>query len=364
MHDKNIINTALDYTRNAIGKRIGELIAEKRKVEGAYQPLYDMLSDYPFREGKGLRPTLCISAARGAGGFGHAALISAAALELYHNAFLIHDDIEDGSEMRRKKETLHELIGIPRAVNTGDATNVLAVSLLLENLKEIGVAKTLHVLHEIEQMARHSVEGQSMELDWVAQQVYNLDDEDYFKMCTKKTCWYTFISPCRIGYIIGASHRDERDMQNDLDELSRFGMLIGIAFQIQDDLLNLVGSVEKYGKEIAGDLYEGKRTIMLNHVIKQAGANGKKIIKILNKKREDKTAADIDFIMDEMHKHGSIVYGKKLSAELALKAKNMLDTIGIFKKETPIQPGEVWDEPMVDRRFIEELVNYVIERDL
>ena len=55
MHDKNIINTALDYTRNAIGKRIGELIAEKRKVEGAYQPLYDMLSDYPFREGKGLR---------------------------------------------------------------------------------------------------------------------------------------------------------------------------------------------------------------------------------------------------------------------------------------------------------------------
>jgi geranylgeranyl diphosphate synthase type II len=153
-------------------------------------------------------------------------------------------------------------------------------------------------------------------------------------------------------------------MQNDLNELSRFGMLIGIAFQIQDDLLNLVGSVEKYGKEIAGDLYEGKRTIMLNHVIKQAGANGKKIIKILNKKREDKTAADIDFIMDEMHKHGSIEYGKKLSAELALKAKNMLDTIGIFKKETPIQPGEVWDEPMVDRRFIEELVNYVIERDL
>jgi len=364
MYDKNVINKALDYTRNAIGERINELIEEKRKVDGAYQPLYDVLSDYPFREGKGLRPTLCISAARGVGGFGHSALISAAALELYHNAFLIHDDIEDGSELRRKKDTLHELIGIPRAVNTGDATNVLAVSLLLENLKEIGVAKTLHVLHEIEQMARQSVEGQAMELDWVSNREYDLGDEDYFKMCTKKTCWYTFISPCRIGYIIGASHTDEIDMMKELDLITRFGMYIGIAFQIQDDLLNLVGSVEKYGKEIGGDLFEGKRTIMLNHLLKHSKGNRDKIIKILTKNRDRKRQEEIDFILSEMHQCGSIDYGQRLSSELALKAKGVLGQIRAFNKEAPIKPGEDWKEPVVDLRFIKELVNFVIERDI
>jgi geranylgeranyl diphosphate synthase, type II len=364
MHDKNIINRALDYTRDAVGIKLAEVIDKKRNLEGAYKPLYDVMSDYPAREGKGLRPTLCISAARGAGGFGHSALVSAAAIELFHNGALIKDDIADESKKRRKKETLHELIGVPCAVNTGDATNVLAISLLLENLPEIGVAKTLHVLHEIEQMARQSVEGQSMELDWIAKHVYNLNDEDYFRMCAKKTCWYTFITPCRVGYIIGASHKDEIDMLEELNALTRFGMFLGIAFQIQDDLLNLLASFDKYGKETAGDLYEGKRTIMLNHLIKHSGKNRKQIISILDKKRDEKTAEEVEFLMQEMIRCGSIAYGQALSSKLALKARKLLNSLKIFRDETPIQPGEAWEEPMVDLRFIRELVNYVIERDL
>lgn len=364
MYNKSIINDALDYTRKAVGEKIAQLIEQKKSVEGAYKPLYEMLSDYPFRKGKGLRPTLCISVARGINGMGHAALVSSTALELYHNAFLIHDDIEDGSENRRGKETLHQLIGVPRAVNIGDATNVLAVSLLLENLNEIGVAKALQIIHEIEQMARQSVEGQAMELDWIANNEFDLTDRDYFVMCTKKTCWYTFISPCRIGYIVGAEFWKDMDITLHLEQLTRFGMYLGIAFQIQDDLLNLIGSEQKYGKEIAGDIYEGKRTIMLNHLIRNAGKNKTKIKNIIKLLRTEKTEKDVNFILSEMHRCGSIKYGQALALKTAQKASALLEEMTFFKDQSPIQVDEQWESDRVDYRFVREIVNYVIERDL
>ena len=364
MYNKDIINKALDYTRKVVSNKIYELIDQKKTIDGAYQPLYDHLSDYPFRKGKGLRPTLCVSVARGVGGMGHSALVSSAALELYHNAFLIHDDVEDGSENRRGKETLHQLLGIPRAVNIGDATNVLAVSMLLENLDEIGVARTLQIIYEIEQMARQSVEGQSMELDWVANQRFDLGDEDYFRMCTKKTCWYTFITPCRIGYIVGSSFWNDTDIKERLEQLTNFGMYLGIGFQIQDDLLNLVGSEKKYGKEIGGDIYEGKRTIMLNHLIKYAGANRDKIVEIIKKPRSSKSKKDVDFVLHEMKVCGSIEYGQELALKMTKKAQELLHQMSFLKKKSSLQPGEQWNCAEVDFRFINEIVNYVIERDL
>jgi len=364
MYDRMLINEALDYTRNAIMGNIESIIARKRKNNGAYQPLYDLLSEYPFRKGKALRPTLCISVTRAAGGMAQAALISSTALELYHNAFLIHDDIEDGSEHRRGKDTLHRMVGVPRAVNIGDATNVLAVSLLLDNLENIGVAKTLQVIREIENMALQSVEGQSMELDWVADNIFDLTDEDYFRMCNKKTCWYTFITPCRIGYIVGLPYWQESELTANLATLTEFGMYLGIAFQIQDDILNLIGEEEKYGKEISGDLYEGKRTIMLNHVIAQAGSEAKRIKEIIGRPREQKKQDDIEYVLDQMHQYGSIKYGKNLANRCALKAAALLDSMDFLQPATNVHPGESWKSEVADFRFLRQLVNYVIERDL
>jgi geranylgeranyl diphosphate synthase type II len=364
MYNKDIINDALDYTRDAVTQKIRETITQKKNITGAYQPLYELLADYPFRKGKTLRPALCISVARAAGGLGHSALVSSTALELYHNAFLIHDDIEDGSENRRGKQTLHKLIGVPRAVNIGDATNVLAVSLLLENLNTVGVAKTLHIIHEIENMARQSVEGQSMELDWVAANTFGLTDKDYVTMCTKKTCWYTFIAPCRIGYIAGNYLWKEEDIVEHLGKLTEFGMMLGIAFQIQDDLLNLLGKEDQYGKEIGGDIFEGKRTIMLNHVLSHAGKARKKMHDILKLARRHKKQSEVDFILNEMHKRGSLTYGQLLAQQYAAKAKTLLDGMTFLEPSSGIKPGEIWGSEVVDYRFLRELVNYVIERNL
>jgi geranylgeranyl diphosphate synthase type II len=364
MLNETLINTALDYTRTAVTNKIEELITKKRNVKGAYKELYDLMKDYPFRKGKALRPALCISIARAVGGMGQWALLTGAALEMYHNAFLIHDDVEDESESRRGKETLHQKIGIPRAINTGDATNVLALSFLLENLDTVGVTKALHVMHEIENMARQSVEGQSMELDWIANQKFDLGDNHYFRMCVKKTCWYTFITPCRLGYITGIPAWKENDALSHLSQLTEFGMNLGIAFQIQDDLLNLVGNEKKYGKEICGDLYEGKRTIMLNHVLAHAGKTKSAIREIIQKPRNKKTRKEVEFVLKEMERCGSILYGKNLAKKFCGKAIKQLDAMEFLAVETPIAKEENWHCEVVDRRFIKELVNYVIERNI
>lgn len=364
MYDKKIINEAVHESRLAVVKKIQEFVETKSQTSGAYEPLYNLLTDYPFRVGKMLRPTMCISVARAVGGMGHDALTSAAALELYHNAFLIHDDIEDGSESRRGKGTLHQMIGIPRAINVGDATNVLAVGLLLENLSVIGVSKALNVLHEIEFMAQQSVEGQAMELDWVATNASNLTDQDYFKMCVKKTCWYSFITPCRIGLIVGYPSGSQQELVKHLAGITRFGMILGIAFQIQDDLLNLQGQLEAYGKEIGGDIYEGKRTLMLNHVLAHSGEASGKIKEILALPREKKTPDQLAFIMDKMHSCGSIEHGWKVARSLANKAAEIFESLDFIQSETPLRPEEKWECPVHDSRFLKQLINYVIYRNV
>ena len=362
-YDNKIINDAVEQSRIAVGQKIKEFVETKNNISGSYKPLYELLTDYPFRIGKMLRPTMCISVARAVGGMGQDALTSAAALELYHNAFLIHDDIEDGSESRRGKGTLHQMIGIPRAINVGDATNVLAVGLLLENLSASGVGKALNVLHEIEFMAQQSVEGQAMELDWVATNASNLTDQDYFKMCVKKTCWYTFITPCRIGVIVGHPSANSQDLVRQLAGVTRFGMILGIAFQIQDDLLNLQGEIETYGKEIGGDIYEGKRTLMLNHVLANSG-KASEILEILALPREQKTPEQLAFIIEEMQRCSSIEHGANVARSLAKKAEEMFNSIDFFRPSTPLRPEEQWVCPVHDRRFIKELINYVIYRNV
>ena len=112
-------------------------------------------------------------------------------------------------------------------------------------------------------MMQESLEGQAMELGWVRDNRCDVTDDDYLRMVLKKTCWYSFIHPCRIGALIAT--RDGVD----LDRFNRFGCFLGTAFQIQDDLLNLTGDERRYGKEIGGDLLEGKRTLMLIHLLRQ-----------------------------------------------------------------------------------------------
>ena len=109
-----------------------------------------------------------------------------------------------------------------------------------------------------------SVEGQAWELGWRADHVYDLDAADYLRMITKKTAWYTAIFPCRAGALIGTKQELDRD------QFVQFGYFLGATFQIQDDILNVAGRREIYSKDFAGDIVEGKRTLMLIHLFRNA----------------------------------------------------------------------------------------------
>lgn len=314
---------------------------------GPRRHLYDLVSSYPKRGGKGLRPGLCIGTCRAFGGSTVLALNSAIAIELFHNAFLVHDDVEDGSEYRRGLPTLHAEHGLAIAVNVGDAMNVLSIRPLMHNLSLLGPELTWRVFSEVEHMVRQSVEGQAMELGWVRDNQCDLSEEDYLRMTLKKTCWYTAIHPCRIGALIATSGAC------DLDAFNRFGFYMGAAFQIQDDLLNLTGDRAKYGKEIGGDIWEGKRTLMLIHLLNQANPEEKKrLVSFLGTPRNHRSARDVRWVYSLMENYGCFEHARSAARQLAEAA---LGEFQLAYKDAIAGP---------DKEFLQSVVLYMIERDL
>jgi len=293
-----------------------------------------------------LRPALCMATCQAHSGRLDAALNSAAALELAHNAFLVHDDVEDGSEVRRGLPTLHSEHGTAIAINVGDAMNALSLTPLMLNQTVLGPELTWLVFIEFEHMVRQSVEGQAIELGWVRDNVTDLTDVDYLRMTLKKTCWYTCIHPCRIGALIGQGS-DER-----LDRFNHFGYYMGAAFQIQDDLLNVAGAI-RYGKEYAGDIFEGKRTLMLIHLMNNADPLEKARLKeFLALPRSDRGAADVAWVLERMVDHGSIMYGRSCSRGLAGGA------LTAFEQAYASAPDSE------HKRLVRDIITYMIERDV
>ena len=309
--------------------------------------LYDPLTSYLSRTGKGIRPALCMATCRAFGGDDSDALVSAAAIEMLHNAFLVHDDIEDESELRRGLPTMHAEHGMPIALNAGDMLTALSVRLLRENLPALGPTLTGRVYDEFEHMMQESLEGQAMELGWVRDNSCDITDEDYLRMVLKKTCWYSFIHPCRIGALIGT--RDGVDP----DRFNRFGSYLGSAFQIQDDLLNLTGDEQRYGKEIGGDLLEGKRTLMLIHLLRQLDTRETaRVTGYLGQPRTARSMRDTRWILDLMRSRGSLDHARKATKQLAGAA--------LYEFTQAFQGVPESDE----KKFLNQVISYMVSRDV
>jgi len=306
--------------------------------------LYDLLADYPERGGKMMRSTLCIATARAFGATLEDALGSAVAIELLHNALLIHDDIEDESQERRGRPTLHVLHGIPLAINAGDTLSLLSLRPLTDNVSRMGPRLAVKILEDTQRMAWESAEGQAMELGWRRDNCNDLSDADYLTMVLKKTCWLAIIYPCRVGALIGMRGRIN------LEPFIRFGFFLGAAFQIQDDLLNLVAD-RRYGKELQGDIWEGKRTLMLNHVYREATAKEKRrITEILGLTRDQRSGEQIEWVCGLMDNYGSMEYARRIAQGLAGAALH--EYAGIFDALPDSR----------DKQFIRGLATWVFER--
>src|ERR1700675_3439077 len=152
-------STLVPALLNEYGAMTRAALRDYLPVREPRRHLYDLVADYPLRGGKMMRSSLCIAAACAFGARPQDALDVAVSIELLHNALLIHDDIEDGSEQRRGRPTLHVEHGLPLALNAGDTLTLVSLRPLLENHRRFGADLAMKLVHETERMALTSAEG-------------------------------------------------------------------------------------------------------------------------------------------------------------------------------------------------------------
>lgn len=209
--------------------------------------------------GKRLRPMLCLLACAEVGGEPAQALAAGAGIELLHNFSLIHDDIEDGDEMRRHRPTVWKVWGVPQAVNAGDAMFTLAYA-SLQRLTRRGVSAetTLQALQRFTQTCLALTEGQHLDMGF--EQRTDVTVAEYMRMIQGKTAALVGASVA-IGALIGGASPAQADA------LQAFGSAIGLAFQIQDDILGIWGDPAVTGKAAGNDILRRKKSLPMLHAL-------------------------------------------------------------------------------------------------
>ncbi|WP_420596087.1 polyprenyl synthetase family protein [Deinococcus sp.] len=270
------------------------------------QHFYSLLRDYPARGGKGLRSELLLLSARAHGvaeqsSQWQSALWLGAAIELFQNWVLIHDDIADDSEERRGQPALHRLHGLPLALNAGDALHAY----MWAAVERAGVPGAMG---EFLEMIHRTAEGQHLDLTWVASGEWQLSETDYLEMVRLKTAYYTVIVPLRLGALAAGT------VPSPL--FTPAGEALGAAFQIRDDVLNLLADAGGYGKEIGGDLLEGKRTLITLHWLSGAPPEQQRLfLHEMARPRGEKDPQMIARILDWLRESGSIDYAQRFADE-------------------------------------------------
>jgi geranylgeranyl diphosphate synthase type II len=287
--------------REAIQRRVLEALPHPEAASRPELAEYArLLRDYPERGGKMLRGTLLCYTGLAYGAGLERLLPVAAALELFQNWALIHDDIEDASDERRGKPALHRLYGLPLALNAGDALHARMWAMLIE------AEAPREVLREFVRLVELTAQGQHLEMSWVERQRFDLTEADYLEMCGQKAAYYTAVAPLRLGALAAGAEPPAL--------FEQAGMKLGLGFQITDDVLNLVGEREKYGKEIAGDLWEGKRTLILLRFLRQAEPPERaRAEALLRLPRERKPASEVEWLHRRLLESGAVAYAQKVA---------------------------------------------------
>ena len=234
-----------------------------KEPRGLYEPIeYTLASG-----GKRLRPHLAIIAAEAVinGGLINSmddVLPAALALEVFHNFTLVHDDVMDRAEVRRGQETVHRKWNNNTSILSGDQMLIEAYKLLAQ----VPAPKLPQVLKWFNEMATGVCEGQQYDMEF--EHMSQVSIEDYLKMIELKTS-VLLANAMRIGgYIAGADHSQQ-------EALYQYGLNIGIAFQIQDDILDVYGDPKTFGKAIGGDICCNKKTILLLTALDTSDAESK-----------------------------------------------------------------------------------------
>lgn len=315
-HQPTTFEEYLDCYANRVGGLINSYIPTGTHPD-MDRYLYGPLRTYSDNGGKRHRPLICFAACLAVGGDAERATSAASAIEHFHTAALIHDDIADEAELRRGEPCLHLTEGLGLAINMGD----LALSLVNGTVMRDGSlddATKVRVVTELVEMTRRTVEGQALDIGWARDERYDITPDDYLEMATHKTAHYSGAVPLAIGAIIGGGTEAQ------IEALRSYGLATGLAFQIQDDLLNLVGREESTKKDFRNDITEGKRTLVVVHALGSLDEAGRgRLIEILSSRTKDPDV--LEEAVRLMEGAGSIEYARDFAERLTAEAKERLN---------------------------------------
>ncbi|WP_163710294.1 polyprenyl synthetase family protein [Mangrovibacterium lignilyticum] len=236
-----------------------------------YQPI-----DYTLNMGgKRLRPVMVLLANELFGGKAEDVMNAALAIEIFHNFTLLHDDIMDKADVRRNKPAVHKKYSENIAILSGDAMSIMAYRYLVKNKAE----KLPEIISLFTETAIEVCEGQQYDMDF--ENRLDVTAEEYLEMIRLKTAVLLACS-FKIGAL--AANADEADAEN----IYQFGINLGLAFQLQDDLLDVYADQDKFGKRIGGDIVANKKTYLLINALKLAeGEEQQKLMQWLQKETFD-----------------------------------------------------------------------------
>lgn len=238
------------------------------KLKGNPKKLYDAAGHLIVNGGKRLRPYMVIKSCQILGGKSSTAMIAASAVEMVHNFTLVHDDIMDNDEMRHGVPTVHKKFGMPIAILAGDVLFSKAFQIISES--KLSPNANTHLISRLAKACVDVCEGQLLDIK-MADEKRIPTEAEYITMIGKKTAALFDVS-CAMGAIC-ATYKPK-----DISNLSDFGRNLGIAFQITDDLIGVMGDPKVTKKPVGNDLREGKKSLPILMAIKLAKGNEREII--------------------------------------------------------------------------------------
>ena len=294
----------LKLIREAVEEQLTARSLGTRSPEGLFAPI-----DYTLRlGGKRIRPLLACAAAAAFTEAWQRALPVAVALEIFHNFTLLHDDLMDHSPLRRGQETVYRRWGDNTAILSGDAMSIEAYASLAEVAD-----KSLHaeLLPRFSQMALEVCVGQQYDMEFETRSEVRV--EEYMEMIRLKTS-VLLGSSLELGALVGGATAEQARA------LYAVGIQLGLAFQIQDDLLDVYGDEKTFGKPIGGDIVNAKKTLLLLYTLEQLqGEDLKRLQEILTYTPEERRAY-IDEVRTLYDKAGTRLYAEAEIERLTTEA--------------------------------------------
>ncbi|HXF43141.1 MAG TPA: polyprenyl synthetase family protein [Pyrinomonadaceae bacterium] len=307
-----ITQDASRRTFNLISREMEALEDELSRQMSSNIRVIDYLGDYLRSSGgKRVRPALLILSCYAAGGkaISDEVIRMAAVMEMLHTATLVHDDIIDNADVRRGRPSVNARFGNHPAVLIGDW---LYMSAFETALKE----KSLEILEILTNLTRKMTEGEIIQLTTIGK--LDISEEDYFDILKRKTA-YLFSGCCEIGAILANTNHSRQKA------LKEFGLNLGIAFQIADDLLDFVSSSDRLGKSAGADLAEGKVTLPILLLVKADSTVKEKITEVMNNGSMDEKSAEK--IAGLLKKHEIIEKVKAKAENFASLARKSLEIL-------------------------------------